>query len=307
MLNKGNILYDLFPTAQVELNIIQKEGIKITFDLKINEKQIKNINAIAKFLARRDLDEMSTTFLQDNCGQSKVDLLILLGNSIPCTAEKAAEIFHQGLADRLMIAGGRGHSTKYLRENIKKQQRYQEIKTAGRAEADIFYDVIKQYLYDQKEDNRRKGRFLNEETVLIENKSTNCGDNARQALKIVRKHKLSLHTVLLIQDPTMQLRTDASFRREWRQMSAVTFINFAPFIPRVAGNDRDSFFYVNNNKGLWSRQRFLSLILGEVPRLRDDENGYGPRGQDYIAHVDIPEKISEAHQSLKNEFPQYLR
>ena len=38
----------------------------------------------------------------------------------------------------------------------------------------------------------------------------------------------------------------------------------------------------------------LELLFGEVIRLRDDENGYGPRGKGFIVHVEVPEEI-EAH------------
>ena len=39
--------------------------------------------------------------------------------------------------------------------------------------------------------------------------------------------------------------------------------------------------------------------LGEIPRLTDDLNGYGPKGKGYIAHVDIPEKVRAAFEELK--------
>ena len=51
--------------------------------------------------------------------------------------------------------------------------------------------------------------------------------------------------------------------------------------------------------GMWSMEHYLSLLLGEVERLRDDANGYGPNGADYIAHVDIPAKVEIAAQFLR--------
>ena len=47
--------------------------------------------------------------------------------------------------------------------------------------------------------------------------------------------------------------------------------------------------------------RYLSLIAGELPRLRDDETGYGPRGRDFIVHVDIPADVEAAWQTLQND------
>ncbi|STD42197.1 Uncharacterised protein [Edwardsiella tarda] len=42
----------------------------------------------------------------------------------------------------------------------------------------------------------------------------------------------------------------------------------------------------------------MSLLLGEIPRLRDDAQGYGPRGRDFIAHVDLPDEVEAAFQRL---------
>jgi hypothetical protein len=45
-------------------------------------------------------------------------------------------------------------------------------------------------------------------------------------------------------------------------------------------------------------ERFVSLILGEIPRLRDDERGYGPKGRGFIAHVDVPDGVLAAFSRL---------
>lgn len=51
--------------------------------------------------------------------------------------------------------------------------------------------------------------------------------------------------------------------------------------------------FVPAAEGLWSVERYLSLITGELPRLRDDATGYGPCGHDFIVHVDIPQTSSK--------------
>lgn len=38
-----------------------------------------------------------------------------------------------------------------------------------------------------------------------------------------------------------------------------------------------------------------SLLWGEIPRLTDDADGYGPRGKNFIAHVDIPTEVRAAN------------
>ena len=67
-------------------------------------------------------------------------------------------------------------------------------------------------------------------------------------------------------------------------------ISYAPFVPRMdAGLE-----FTAQIKGLWPRERFYSLLMGEIRRLRDDESGYGPKGAGFIPHVDIPADVAAA-------------
>jgi hypothetical protein len=47
--------------------------------------------------------------------------------------------------------------------------------------------------------------------------------------------------------------------------------------------------------------------MGEIPRLRNDEHGYGPRGAGYIAAVDIPLPVEAAYQRLLEPFGDSVR
>lgn len=40
--------------------------------------------------------------------------------------------------------------------------------------------------------------------------------------------------------------------------------------------------------------RYITLLMGEIPRLSDNTEGYGPNGKGYIAHVDIPAEVEKA-------------
>ena len=51
--------------------------------------------------------------------------------------------------------------------------------------------------------------------------------------------------------------------------------------------------------GMWDMARYIHLLMGEIPRLTDDANGYGPNGRGFIAHVDIPEAVAHAFEALK--------
>lgn len=47
--------------------------------------------------------------------------------------------------------------------------------------------------------------------------------------------------------------------------------------------------------------RYISLLFGAIPRLRDGEEGYGPRGANYLAHVDIPQAVEESYQLVQEK------
>ncbi len=45
----------------------------------------------------------------------------------------------------------------------------------------------------------------------------------------------------------------------------------------------------------------LGLLLGELPRLQDTPEGYGPRGKDFISHVTFPPEILDAWRQLRED------
>ena len=58
---------------------------------------------------------------------------------------------------------------------------------------------------------------------------------------------------------------------------------------------------------MWSMERYVTLLMGEIPRLRDAQGGYGPKGSGFIAHVDIPEIVEEAFETLETQWPERVR
>lgn len=59
--------------------------------------------------------------------------------------------------------------------------------------------------------------------------------------------------------------------------------------------------------GMWEMERYLSLLLGEIPRLSDTPEGYGPRGKGFIAHVEIPPRVEQAFLALKEDYADLVR
>ena len=51
----------------------------------------------------------------------------------------------------------------------------------------------------------------------------------------------------------------------------------------------------------------MQLRMGEIPRLTDNESGYGPNGKDFIAHVDIPSEVKDAFYELTKIYGEKTR
>ena len=81
----------------------------------------------------------------------------------------------------------------------------------------------------------------------------------------------------------------------------VTIINYATYCASVISCGEE-LCYTENIHGMWTIERYVNLLMGEIPRLADDANGYGPNGKNYIAHVDIPENVKIAFEELKMAF-----
>ena len=251
----------------------------------------KAVDRIAQYLARRDVDRLSPASIHEIIGRERADLLILLGSAIPSTAVLAARAYREGVARRILVSGGRGHSTAYLMRNMAHPRYSQWLEGAGdRSEAEILASIL-------------YGHGAPPEDVLLETESTHCGDNAVKSLEAVIRMGIDADTVLLIQDPTMQRRSHVSFEKVW-QGRGVHFVSYAPFIPQAACEQgRWSVRIPEDMAPAWEWERFLGLIMGEIPRLRDDPDGYGPRGRGFIVHVDLPPRIKMDAGLLARRFP----
>lgn len=258
----------------------------------VNKNVIEDFNKIIEFLARQDISSLSRKELVEKHNIQQVDLLIILGNCIPFISIEAAKAYKEGIAKKLLIAGGIGHVTQVLRDNINKK--YPDFNTFKKPEADIIAKLLEEEC------------GIKIEEIMIDNKSTNCGENTKNALKVIKENKYRPKTVLLMQDPTMQQRIDACFKKEWKDED-VKFINYAAFIPYVKEANGKIEFVNDNLWGMWKMEHFLSLVLGEIPRLLDNKDGYGPNGKDFIVHVEIPDSVLKAYDRLKGDYKELIR
>ncbi|EPC0233761.1 DUF218 domain-containing protein YdcF [Escherichia albertii] len=245
----------------------------------LSAKTIDAINVIGQWLAQDDFS---------NEALYPADCVILAGNAVIPTIDAACKIARDRQIP-LLISGGIGHSTTFLYSAIAQHPHYNTIRTTGRAEASILADIAHQFWH------------IPHEKIWIEDQSTNCGENARFSVALLNQATERIHTAIIIQDSTMQRRTMATFHRITEDNPyAPRWLSYPGFIPKLE-NRAGAVAFVNQLEGLWSVERYLSLLTGELPRLQDDCDGYGPRGRDFIVHVDFPTEVTMAWQTLKRD------
>ena len=94
----------------------------------------------------------------------------------------------------------------------------------------------------------------------------------------------------------MQRRMTAGLKKYVQE--DITIINYATYTVNVL-SDGEKLCYEKVIHGMWTIDRYIHLLMGEIPRLTDDVNGYGPNGKNFIAHVDIPEIVKSSFEELK--------
>ena len=252
------------------------------------ENLAKNINILGDFCATRDIAELTSEQLNEKYRVTQADVMVLFGGSILCGGDILAQAMRNQIAKKYVIVGGAGHTTETLREKV--HEAFPEIETSGLAEAEVFAAYLK-YRYGLEPD-------------LLECRSTNCGNNITYLLELLRKNGISFRSMIISQDAAMQKRMEAGLRKYVGD--DVTIINYAVYQAKVIA-DHFALAYEKEIVGMWEIDRYISLLMGEIPRLSDDENGYGPKGKGFIAHVDLPEEVKKAFLELQRIYPNLVR
>lgn len=251
------------------------------------EQTAEDINTLGRFCGRRDLPALTRDALQKAYGISRADVMVLFGGSIICGGDVLAEAMLNGIAEKYMIVGGAGHTTETLRRKM--HAAYPDIETDGLAEAMVFKAYL-EHRYGLKAD-------------FLECESTNCGNNITFLLRLLEENHISYSSVILAQDAAMQRRMEAGLRK---YAPDARIINYAVYAARVA-TAPEGLVYENEIRGMWDMDRYITLLMGEIPRLCDNADGYGPKGKNFIAHVDIPDNVMEAFDRLKKEYGGMIR
>ena len=248
----------------------------------------KAFNVIGKFCGLRDVNRLDRSALMEKYGFEQADVFVLFGGSILAGGDILAQAIRDNIAKTYVIVGGAGHTTETFRQRVHSE--YPEIETSGLSEAEIFQHYLKD-VYGSKAD-------------YLETQSTNCGNNITNLLDLLREKNIIWKSIILCQDATMQNRMDAGLRKYAPENTII--INYASYRARVTWNG-EKLEYTESIHGMWDIERYVNLLMGEIPRLTDDGNGYGPEGKRFIAHVDVPEDVRQAFEDLQADFGYLIR
>lgn len=267
-----------------------------------------HVNIIATFLAHNQIPSLSTC--------DPVDCIIICASSVLYQASYVFQATQDrpSIAKTLVLVGGIGHSTNLIYEAVARHPQYREINddgdVVGLPESHVLQRILNRSFNIPKPDHDGP-------KVLVEDRSTNCGANAVETRKVLDQHGITGPlSCIVVQDPTMSLRTVASFEKAYEDLPAAerpTFKACPVFVPETRMRSGQLEYAVIEEHSLrnelrlrrddlWEKQRFCELLVGEITRLNDDENGYGPKGKGFIGHVDVPEGVVEAAKRVKEAF-----
>lgn len=246
------------------------------------------INILGEFCGVRDVPELTQSALNARYGFLQADVMVLFGGSILEGGHVLAKAVKSGVAKHYVIVGGEGHTTQSLRDRVHAE--YPGIDTDGQPESRVFAAWLEE----------KYGLKIR----LLEEKSTNCGNNITNLLELLESEGIEAKSIILAQDAPMQRRMDAGLRKHGA--SDMVIINYAAYRVMAVEIVGDIVFD-SVPDGMWSMERYVTLLMGEIPRLRDAQDGYGPKGKDFIAHVDIPEAVEAAFAALETQWPERVR
>lgn len=247
------------------------------------------INVLGNFCGVRDVPVLDGGHLYARFGIRQADIMVLFGGTVLSGADVFAEAISKQVARKFIIVGGEGHTTPLFREVVRREML--EIMTEKRSEAEILNDYIR-CRYGVSADH-------------LECRSTNCGNNITNLLELIGQEGLECSSVILTHDATMQRRIHAGLLKHCGN-ETLKVIDFAAYRAEVVAEDAGLAFREAIH-GMWTVEKYLSLLLGEIARLTDDENGYGPRGKDFIVHTDIPDEVSDVYRFLLCDYSGLVR
>lgn len=158
------------------------------------------------------------------------DAILVLCSHDTAVAARGAQLLLDGWAPLLVFSGGLGAITKYM---------WRE------PEADQFAAIA-------------IGMGVPAEKILIENRSTNTGENVRFTKQLLEDRGIDPRTFIVVQKPYMERRSYATFRKVWPEKDVVVTS------PSVG---LDEYLARYSNESL-SREDVIGIMVGDLQRIR---------------------------------------
>ncbi|KAJ5246849.1 hypothetical protein N7468_001832 [Penicillium chermesinum] len=187
-------------------------------------ESVADINTLSEYLSDCRLRDLNLS--------PPVDCMIVCASEALYGAETVFQALQDraGVAKCLVLCGGIGHSTHLLYEAVSHHPRYSRVGDAvrGLPEARVLEVILDGFF-------ERSLIISNGCQILVEDQSTNCGQNAaysRQVLETAGFHTPS--SLVVNQDPTMMLRTRASFEKVYEDLAVpVSVVSYPAFVPKL--------------------------------------------------------------------------
>jgi uncharacterized SAM-binding protein YcdF (DUF218 family) len=184
----------------------------------------------------------------------KSDAILVLCSHDRRVAERGARLFLDGWAPLLIFSGGLGSITKHL---------WQEPEANQFAAIAVAMGVPR-------------------DRILIENRSTNTGENVAFTRQLLRERERDPQSFILVQKPYMERRSYATFRKVWPEKQVIVTS------PRVS---LDDYLAGYSNEAL-STDDVISIMVGDLQRVRL----YPERG--FQIPQEIPDDVWNAFEVL---------
>jgi uncharacterized SAM-binding protein YcdF (DUF218 family) len=182
------------------------------------------------------------------------DVILVLCSHDTSVAKRGAQLALEGWAPVLIFSGGLGSITR---------QMWTE------PEADQFAAIA-------------RGMGIDDGRILIENRSTNTGENISFTQALLAERGLDPQTFIVVQKPYMERRSYATFRQRWPDKTVLVTS------PQVSF---DEYLDKYSNAAL-SRDDVISIMVGDLQRVRE----YPVKG--FQIAQDIPDDVWAAYEEL---------
>lgn len=180
----------------------------------------------------------------------KADCILVLGSHDPRVAERGIDLFLAGYAPFIVFSGGFGSLTR----NVFKKP-----------EADLFAEIAVR-------------RGVPEEKILVENKSTNTGENFKFTENLLKASELDFNSFIVVQKPYMERRSYATGRKLWPEKEIIITS------PQISFRD-----YPNADI---SKDDVINIMVGDLQRIRI----YPEKG--FQIYQEIPDQVWNAFRKL---------